>query len=207
MPMTRLQRRVELHRKSELKRKESFMRTRRKKVAEKKQSITTSDWKKFCDVCFEFYIRWRDNWIDGIDGKIYQPGDYEHYHACHYISRGSLATRYLDINCHGQSSGHNYAMSPKAPTNIRRNMEKTYRAFLVKTYSEEEVKELEALEGKPFKRTDYDWYKQAVECYGKAALLQPARLIERLDKVYKTTLEKRTLELIQQRLAGGHDEA
>ena len=183
------------------------MRTRRKKVAEKKQSITTSDWKKFCDVCFEFYIRWRDNWIDGIDGKIYQPGDYEHYHACHYISRGSLATRYLDINCHGQSSGHNYAMSPKAPTNIRRNMEKTYRAFLVKTYSEEEVRELEALEGKPFKRTDYDWYKQAVECYGKAALLQPARLIERLDKVYKTTLEKRTLELIQQRLAGGYDEA
>ena len=206
MPITRLQRHTALRRKTELKRLTTVRANKKARAAEKKKSLTTSDWKKFCDICFEFYIRWRDNWIDGIDGKIYQPGDYEHYHACHYISLGSLATRYLDINCHGQSSGHNYAMSPKAPTRVRRNMEKLYRAWMVKTYSEEEVAELESHENDICRRTDYDWYMQARECFAKAARQDSARLQERLNKLYKTTLQKRTLELIQQKLSGDYNE-
>jgi len=206
MPITRLQRHTALRRKTELKRVTTLRANKKARAAEKKKSLTTSDWKKFCDICFEFYIRWRDNWIDGIDGKIYQPGDYEHYHACHYISRGSLATRYLDINCHGQSSGHNYAMSPKAPTRVRRNMEKLYRAFMIETYGEQEVLELESRENEICRRTDYDWYMQARECFGKAARLDAPRLQERLNKLYKTTLQKRTLELIQQKLSGDYND-
>ena len=53
---------------------------------------------------------------------------------------------------------------------------------------------------------DYDWYMQARECFGKAARLDAPRLQERLNKLYKTTLQKRTLELIQQKLSGDYNE-
>lgn len=199
MPITKLQRKIALQRKTRLKRRATYTR----KAAERKTYLTSSDWKKFCDICFEFYIRWRDNWIDGIDGKIFQPGDYEHYHACHYMPRGCMATRYLDINCHGQSSGHNWAMSGKAPAKIRRNMEDMYRAWMVKQYSEEEVAELERRSNEICRRTLYDWEIQARDCFSKAARADAARLNERLQQKYKTALEQRTLELIQSTIAGG----
>ena len=206
MPKTKLDTRIQKWRTSEIKRKINAALTRKKKAAKKKISLSTSDWKKFCDICFEFYIRFRDNWIDGLDGKIYQPGNYEHYHACHYIPRGSLATRYIDINCHGQSSGHNFAMSSTAPTNIRRAMERIYRAFMVKKYGEETVKQLESLETQICHRSLYDWQILAAELFGQAAAMDSIRLQERLDKVYQWSNGKRTLELIQKTLAGDKNE-
>ena len=108
MPYTRLQRHTELRRKSGIARK------KKARAHAQTVSLQTTHYKKFCDICFEFFIRERDRWTDTLDGRRFAQGDYEHYHAAHYIPRQALYTRYDPMNCHGQSSGHNWAASPKA---------------------------------------------------------------------------------------------
>lgn len=165
-------------------------------------TLETKDYKKFCDICFEFYIRWRDGWTDTLDRKRYPVGDYEHYHACHYISRASLATRYDERNCHGQSSGHNWAMSSKAPTLIRKRTEAQYTAFMLRTYGQGTINELESLSTKICRWTIPDWIDKSAELYTKAQNINADALNERLDRIYTTTKEKRVLELIFDKIKG-----
>lgn len=191
MPATKIGRWTEKHK--EIQRKRAA--TRRARVA-KMTTLSSSDYKKFCDICFEFYIRWRDRWTDGLDNKRYPIGDYEHYHACHYVSRASLATRYDERNCHGQSSGHNWAMSPKAPTLIRKRTEAQYKSFMVRTYGQDVVDELESRSGQICRWTIPDWMDKATELYKKAQNINADALNDRLGRVYTTTKERRVLELI-----------
>lgn len=208
MPITKLSRHVALKRKSELKRKTSAANTRKKNAAKKKLSLSSSDWMKFCDLCFEFYVRFRDNWIDTLDGRIATMGDYEHYHACHYMGRGYMATRYIDMNCHGQGSDHNYFMSYSNPNDRKRKAEQAkYKEFMVKKYGKETVDALEEKAKEVCHRSLYDWKVLAFELFGQAAAMDSLRLQERLDKVYKWSKAQRTLELIQSELAKGIDDA
>lgn len=169
--------------------------TRTEKVA-RITTLKTSDYKRFCDVCFEFYIRWRDRWTDGLDGRKFTPGDYEHYHACHYISRASLATRYLDENCHGQSSGHNWGMSSSAPLLIRQRTERQYMRFMVKKYGRAKVAELEQLSRTICRWTAVDWTDKAGELYKKAHQINADALNDRLTSIYRTIKDKHILSLI-----------
>lgn len=57
MPATKIGRWTDKHK--EIQRKRAA--TRRARVA-KMTTLSSSDYKKFCDICFEFYIRWRDRW-------------------------------------------------------------------------------------------------------------------------------------------------
>lgn len=171
--------------------------TRRAKAV-KRTTLTTPDYKKFCDICFEFYIRWRDNWIDGLDGKHYTPGDYEHYHACHYITRGCIATRYDPDNCHGQSSGHNWAMSQNAPTLIKDRTLRQYTRWMELNLGRETVERLEELSHTITHWTIPDWMDRARELYGQAVEINADGLKDRLNSIYKTIHDKRTLELIME---------
>jgi hypothetical protein len=85
-------------------------------------------------------------------------------------------------------------------------MERIYRAFMVKKYGEETVKQLESLETQICHRSLYDWQILAAELFGQAAAMDSIRLQERLDKVYQWSNGKRTLELIQKTLAGDKNE-
>jgi len=174
---------------------------RKANAAKKKVYLSSSDYMLFCDTCFEFYIRYRDNWVDTLDGKIFRQGDFEGYHACHYISRANRSTRYLDINCHGQSQNYNFTMSNSNPNPIlRRNMENKYRNFLVRKYGEDDVKALEAMNGQECKVSEYDWQVLARDLYGKAARQDSLRLEQRLLKVFRWSKDRRTLELIREKI-------
>lgn len=197
MPATKISRWTAKNK--EIQRKRAI--TRRARV-EKMTTLETKDYKKFCDICFEFYIRWRDGWTDSLDNKRYPAGDYEHYHACHYISRASLATRYDERNCHGQSSGHNWAMSSKAPTLIRKRTEAQYTAFMLRSYGQGTINELESLSTKICRWTIPDWINKSAELYKKAQNINADALNERLSRIYTTTKEKRVLELIFDKIKG-----
>lgn len=190
MPYTRLQRHTALRRKSAI--------TRRKKTRAIGQAarLQTTHYKKFCDICFEFYIRERDGWTDTLDGRRFPQGDYEHYHAAHYIPRQALFTRYNDMNCHGQSSGHNWAASPSASPVVRYRFMRTYRAWMVKKYGEKAVDELEELGNKTGQFTIPMWMDKAVETYTKAHEINPRALTKRLASVWHTGHEQGILEQI-----------
>lgn len=167
--------------------------------------LKTSDLKRFCDICFEFRIRWRDRWTDGLDGRRYAPGDYEHYHACHYISRASLATRYLDENCHGQSSGHNWAMSSSAPLLIRQRTERLYTDFMRRKYGQATLDELERLSHQTCRWTEVDWLEMARNQYTRARDTNAAALDDRLASIYRTIEGKHILNLILERISAPMD--
>lgn len=190
MPITRLQRHTALRRKSAI--------ARRKKARSTGQAVSlqTTHYKKFCDICFEFYIRERDRWIDTLDGRRFPQGDYEHYHAAHYIPRQALFTRYNDMNCHGQSSGHNWAASPKASPIVRHRFMNLYRAWMVKTYGEPAVAELETLGEKTGQFTIPMWMDTARETYTKAHQINARAFTKRLASVYRTGKEQGILEQI-----------
>lgn len=190
MPYTRLQRHTALRRKSAI--------TRRKKMRAIGQvaRLQTTHYKKFCDICFEFYIRERDGWTDTLDGRKFPQGDYEHYHAAHYIPRQALFTRYNDMNCHGQSSGHNWAASPSASPIVRYRFMRTYRAWMVKKYGKKAVDELEELGNKIGQFTIPMWMDKAVETYTKAHEINPRALTKRLASVWRTGHEQGILEQI-----------
>lgn len=190
MPITRLQRHTALRRKSAISR-----RTKARTVG-KTISLQTTHYKKFCDICFEFYIRERDRWIDTLDGRVFPWGDYEHYHAAHYIPRQALFTRYNDMNCHGQSSGHNWAASPKASPIVRHRFMNLYRAWMVKKYGEKKVAELETLGEQTGQFTIPMWMDTARETYTKAHNINAHALTKRLASVYRTGKEQGILEQI-----------
>lgn len=173
--------------------------TRTEKIA-RITTLKTSDYKRFCDICFEFYVRWRDRWTDGLDGRKFTPGDYEHYHACHYISRASLATRYLDENCHGQSSGHNWAMSSSAPMLIRQRTERLYTDFMRRKYGQDKIDELARLSTQICRWTAVDWMELSQKLYEKARQINADALNDRLGSVYRTLKEKRILALIMDKI-------
>lgn len=190
MPYTRLQRHTALKRKAGI--------TRKKKTRALGQSVIlqTTHYKKFCDICFEFYIRERDRWTDTLDGRKFAQGDYEHYHAAHYIPRQALFTRYHEMNCHGQSSGHNWAASPKASPVVRHRFMKQYRAWMVKTYGADAVDELEKLGDKIGQFTIPMWMDAARENYEKAHAINAHALSRRLATVYRTGKDQGILEQI-----------
>lgn len=190
MPITRLQRHTALRRKSAISR-----RTKARTVG-KTISLQTTHYKKFCDICFEFYIRERDRWIDTLDGRVFPWGDYEHYHAAHYIPRQALFTRYNDMNCHGQSSGHNWAASPKASPIVRHRFMNLYRAWMVKKYGEKKVAELETLGEQTGQFTIPMWMDKALETYTKAHQINARALSKRLASVYRTGKDQGILEQI-----------
>lgn len=167
--------------------------TRKRKI-ERRRTVRNSEYKKFCDICFETYVRWRDSWIDTLDGTRYTPGDYEHYHACHFIPREVLATRYLEENCHGQSSGHNWAMSSKATPIIRLRTQRIYTDFLKKKYGYKKVNELFKL-SKTLTHL-FDWRCTAKRLYEQAISLNKDAIEARLKQCYRTLEEKHALNLI-----------
>lgn len=217
MPITKLSRKVGLKRKSELKRRTSLAANKKAKAAKEKVSLTSSDWMKFCDICFEFYVRFRDNWIDTLDGTIFQPGDYLNCHASHYISREYKATRYIDINCHAQHKDKNYAVS-NSNLNMRTRdaARKRYNDWMIQKYGKETIAALHDKAKETCRRTLYDWQILAAELFGQAAALDSIRLQERLESVFSNDPQRnknyrgykgrRTLELIQQTLAKGNDD-
>lgn len=172
----------------------------RRARAERMTHLQTTHYKRFCDVVFEARIRWRDRWTDTLDGRRFSVGDYEHYHACHYIPRGSLATRYMDENCHGQSSGHNWAMSQAAPALIKDRTLRQYTAFIKRKYGDDMPNKLEQLSRTICHWTELDWIDKARELYQKALAMDGNALEARLAQVYRTFQEKRVLELILEKI-------
>lgn len=198
MPYTRLQRHTALKRKGALQRKANNRNNAQRAIV-----LRTTHYKKFCDVCFEFYIRWRDNWTDGIDGRKFAQGDYKNYHACHFIPRAALATRYNPMNCHGQSSGHNWAASPNAHAKVRFCFMRQYRDFMERTYGADKVKELEQLGQQTCTRTPMDWQNLSKELYEQARKINAQALSKRLASVYSTGQEQGILDKILNEMKGG----
>lgn len=190
MPITRLQRHVALQRKTALTRKKNA------RTVGKTVHLQTTHYKKFCDICFEFYIRERDKWVDTLDGRKFQYGDYKHYHACHYVPRQALFTRYDEMNCHGQSSGHNWAASPKASPVVRHRFMFTYKEWLKKIYGADAVEQLEERGRQTGQFTIPMWMDAARETYTKAHNINSYSLTKRLESVYKTGREQGILEQI-----------
>lgn len=190
MPYTRLQRHTELRRKLGIARK------KKARAHAQTVSLQTTHYKKFCDICFEFFIRERDRWTDTLDGRRFAQGDYEHYHAAHYIPRQALYTRYDPMNCHGQSSGHNWAASPKASPIVRHRFMNLYRAWMVKTYGEPAVAELEQRGNQTGQFTIPMWMDAAKENYARAHQINARAFSKRLASVYRTGHEQGILEQI-----------
>ena len=190
MPLTRLKRFTELRRKAAISRKQKTH------AAGLRTQLQTTHYKKFCDTCFEFYIRERDRWIDTLDGRKFAWGDYTHYHAAHYIPRQALFTRYDEMNCHGQSSGHNWAASPKASPVVRHRFMRIYKAWLIKKYGKDAVEDLEARGDKIGQFTIPMWMDKARELYIKAHQINGAALTQRLATVYHDGKSQGILEQI-----------
>ncbi len=181
MPYTRLQRHTALKRKGAMQRRRNSINRGRAII------LRTTHYKRFCDICFEFWVRWRDNWTDVLDGRKFAQGDYQHYQACHYFGRGSLSCRYNPMNCHGQSSGHNWAESTAAKNVSSLVYDRTmliYRRFLVKKYGEQAVAELEEESLKPCHRSIPEWQDLSVQLYKQAKKINARALSKRLASVY-----------------------
>ena len=195
MPATKLDRWTAA-RKQTIARRNATRRAR----AERMTHLQTTHYKRFCDIVFEARIRWRDKWTDTLDGRRFPVGDYEHLHACHYIPRGCLATRYMDENCHAQSSGHNWAMSQAAPALIKDRTLRQYTRFIQRKYGEDMPEKLEALSRTICHWSELDWIAKAKELYEKALAMDGKALAERLAQKYCTFQEKRVLELIMEKI-------
>lgn len=197
MPITKLQRHTALKRRAAITRK---ARTKEKGV---QKHLQTTHYKKFCDICFEFYIRERDGWVDTLDGRKFQYGDFQHYHACHFIPRQALFTRYDPMNCHGQSSGHNWAASPKASPVVRYRFMLSYRAWLVRKYGKQAVKELEERGKQIGQFTIPMWMDCAKEQYERAKSVNEYGIKQRLASVFSTGYEQGILEQILAQITQG----
>lgn len=167
--------------------------TRKINTVSQMSDITYKDYRAFCDIVFETWIRCRDSWKCVLTSISYQVGDYEHYHACHFISRRILATRYLPENCHGQSGWLNYQQRLGNVQVIDQ-----YRRFMYKKYGAETVKDLYNLSKKHTKWTITDWKNKAKELYILMLSVENGADIikDRLKKNYKTIKEKYILEQI-----------
>lgn len=146
------------------------------------------------------WIRWRDRWRDTLDGKQFLPGNYEHYHACHYHSRACMAIRYDERNCHGQSSIHNARMAGKFGQLPRKQTEEKYKAFMLWKFGQAVLDELDASAKETYPRSIADWIDLARELYGRCMGFSKTLTAERLSQVYRRLAEKKTLELILERI-------
>lgn len=164
-------------------------------------TLTTQDFKKFCDTVFMCYIRFRDNWTCGLTGKKFDVGDFSKYQACHFIPKSHLAGRYLPENCHGQSAWCNYQEALGNPVWVAR-----YTDFMTEKYGREVVNRLFALNSVHTSWKMKDWEEQAKKVCTLAFSLKTGRQIirSRLNSVYKTLKDQKILSLIKTRIDYEH---
>lgn len=177
--------------------KKKKIETRKKKIDKENITLSSKDYKFFCDTVFMCYIRYRDGWKCGLTEKQFVVGDYSKYQACHFVPKTRLAGRYLEENCHGQSAWCNYQESLGNPVWVKR-----YTDFMNKKYGRKRVNEIFQLN---FSHTTWkmkDWENKAKEVYDQACKLENgAEIISgRLSMVYKTLREKKKLEMIMEKI-------
>lgn len=181
--------------------KEKKISGRKRTIDGLKITLSTQDFKKFCDTVFMCYIRFRDNWTCGLTGKKFDVGDFSKYQACHFIPKSRLAGRYLPENCHGQSAWCNYQEALGNPVWVAR-----YTDFMTEKYGKEVVNRLFALNSVHTNWKMKDWEEQARKVCVLAFSLENGREIteKRLNAVYKTLKEQKILELVKNRIDYGN---
>ena len=149
------------------------------------------DYRLLCDILFETWVRERDGWKCVLTSLEYERGDYEHYHACHFISRRILATRYVPENCHGQSGWLNYQQRLGNVQVIDQ-----YRRFMYKTYGADTVKYLYGLSRRHTKWNLEDWKAKTAELYTQMLSVPDGKEIidNRLAKIFDTIGRRYMLE-------------
>jgi len=160
-------------------------------------ALTSLDYKKFCDTCFEMWIRWRDGWQSVVSGRAY-PWDYTKIHAGHYFGRGSLNTRYDPRNCHAITSQENYWQHLGKQDEIIK-----YHDFMLRTYGQETLDELREMSQTLSHWSIPDWMDKARELHTQSFAYNPRETKSRLDAVYRTIKEKLVLELIIETITKG----
>lgn len=171
---------------------QSRVATRKKNIIESCPTPQWQHYRQLCDYLFETYIRYRDGWKCVLCGKQHRIGDYEHYHACHFISRRILSTRYDPINCHGQSSWLNYQ---ERLGNVKVIDE--YLTYVREKYGVEEVKRLYSLAKTHTVWNLSQWIQKARELYIQPSDQVPgwSQIIDgRLKALYNTTKKRFLLE-------------
>ena len=166
-----------------------------------KITLTTQDFKKFCDTVFMCYVRFRDGWICTLTGKKFDEGDFSKYQACHFIPKSHLAGRYLPENCHGQSAWCNYQEALGNPVWVAR-----YTDFMTQKYGRKVVEELFALNSVHTTWKMKDWEEKAKEVCILAFSLENGKknTEKRLNAVYDTLKEQKILDLIKSRIDYDH---
>lgn len=161
---------------------------------------TWKDYRELCDYLFETWIRYRDGWKCPLTGKTYAEGDYEHYHACHFIGRRCLATRYLPENCHGQSSWLNYQQSLG---NVKVIDE--YLQFMRVTYGQDTINRLYVLAKGNVRWTMNQWRSKLTELWNQMLSIPNGQQImeKRFETLYTTTKRRYALERMLT-IAGGN---
>jgi hypothetical protein len=130
--------------------------TKRKPIAEK----TQRELEKTLDRIFSEYIRLRDaddnGWVRCITcGRAYPWKGTRNLHDGHFISRKVKATRYNEMNNHGQCESCN---------DFNHGVNHVYRLYLVNRYGKEAVEQLEyeAMLGGSYDRF---WLQQKITEY------------------------------------------
>lgn len=151
---------------------------------------TWKDYRELCDYLFETWVRYRDGWKCPFTGKIYEEGDYEHYHAGHFIGRRCLATRYLSENCHGESSWLNYQQSLG---NVKVIDE--YLQFMRRTYGQDTINHLYDLAKTTGRWTMAQWRAKLVELWEQMMTIPNGKQImeKRFETLYITTKRRYAL--------------
>lgn len=167
------------------------IKTRKNNIISQMPEPDYKDYRELCDILFETWIRVRDGWTCVLTGLKYEPEDYEHYHACHFISRRILATRYLPENCHGQSGWLNYQ---QRLGNVK--VIDQYRRFMYKKYTAKVVKGLYALSRQHTKWKLDDWKTKMAELYQQMLSVPDGQKIieRRFEKIYNTIRRRHKLE-------------